>query len=306
MGISRQSAFSHLLMPELHDVFFNKYSQYPKEYEQVINVLSTSNAYEEDTEIIGLGKLVEKAEGTPITYDDPIQGALKRYTPKPWALGFRVTHELNADDRYGIIKRMPQSLARSAHQTEEVEAWSIFNYAFDTGADYLGRDGKSLCATDHPNAAATAGTGPYSNRLSTDADLSITSLQSAVELLENTTDDRDLNIMLKPKFLVIAPENKWMARELLNSELKPHTGDNEINALLDEELKYMVCHYFSDTDAWFMVCSKEDHYLNLYWREKLIFDNDDDFDTGDAKFKAYMRFIQGFSGWRGVIGTPGA
>lgn len=300
---SRSSAFSHLLAPGLHDAFFNRYNQYPEEYSQVFNVLTSTRQYEEDTEVAGLGKLVKKTEGQNITYDDPFQSTDRvRYTHDTFALGFRVSYELYKDDQYGIINRMPQALARSAHQTIEAEAWDVFNNAFT--ASTAARDDIALCSTAHTNVKKTG--GPYSNRLATDSDLSITSLQSAVELMENTTDDRDLNIMLKPKRLIIAPASKWMARELLNSEKKPHTANNEINALMDEELMYMVCHYLTDTDAWFLVTDKSDHYLNFYWRERLFFDNDDDFDNGDAKFKATCRFSKGFSGWRGVVGTPGA
>lgn len=301
---SRTSAFSHLLQPELHDVFFNKFKQYPEEYSQVFNVLTTERAYEEDSEVAGFGKLVKKNEGTAITYDDPKQAKnLKRYTPAVWALGFRVSYELYKNDLYNIIQRAPAALAKSAHQTIESEAWNIFNRAFNSS--YLGRDSKTLCATDHPNIAVEGGSGPYSNRLATDSDLSITSLQSAVELLEETTDDRDLNLMIKPKLLICTPQTKWMARELLNSEHKPHVADNEINPLMDEELKYLVSHYMTDNDAWFLIADKSEHYLNCYWRERIRFDNDDDFDTGDAKYKAMIWFDVGFSGWRGIVGSPG-
>jgi len=300
---SRSSAFSHLLQPELHEIFFEKYGQYPNEYAEVFNVLSSDRAYEEDGEITGLGQMVQKQEGRSIAYDDPFQGQLKRYAHVPFALGFRVTHELYMDDQYNIIKRMPQALSRSAHQTNEVQAWNVFNNAFSTA--YLGLDGQPLCSVAHPNVSVAAGSGPYSNRLSTDADLSVTSLQSAIELMENMTDDRDLNIMVKPRRLVIPVHLKWMARELLNSEYKPGSADNEINSLADEELKYMVGHYLTSTSAWYLLAGNEDHYLRYFWREKLSFDNDDDFDTGDAKFKAYMRFSVGFSGWRGIVGTPG-
>jgi hypothetical protein len=265
--------------------------------------MNSTRAYEEDAEVAGLGKLVSKGEGVSVTYDDPMQSTNKqRYTHSAFGLGFRVTEELYADDLYGIIKKMPSSLARSAKQTTEVEAWGVLNNAFN--AAKTGLDGVALCSTAHPNIKLVG--GPYSNRLATDADLSVTSLQAAIEQMEGTTDDRDMNIMLKPKLLVVTPSNKWMARELLNSERKPHTADNEINALMDEELKYFVGHYLTDSDAWFLVTDKADHHLNFFWRKKVAFDNSDDFDSGDAKFKATMRFSTGFSGWRGIIGTPGA
>lgn len=302
---SRTSAFSHLLQPALHDVFFNKYGQWPEEFSQIFNVLNTNRAYEEDSEVTGLGKLVKKSEGQVITYDDPKQAKnLVRYTPDIWSLGFRVSYELYKNDMYNIITRAPEMLARSARQTVEAEAFGVLNNAFNSAV--TGRDGVALCATNHPNIAVDAASGPYSNRLATDSDLSITSLQAAVELLEGTTDDRDLNLMIKPKTLLCHYSNKWMARELLNSEHKPHTADNEINALSDEDLKYMIGHFLTDSDAWFLLTDKADHYLRFYWREQIKFDNDDDFDTGDAKFKAMCWFKAGFSGWRGIVGSPGA
>lgn len=300
---SRSSGFSNLLAPELSNVFFNKYKQWADEYSAVFNVESSTRAYEEDVEVAGLGQLVSKAEGTAITYDDPYQSGRKRYTHATFGLGFRVTDELYNDDLYGIIKKMPQDLARSAHQTIEVQGANVINNAFNTTLQ-TGLDGSALISTTHANVKGSG--GPYSNRLSTDADLSVTSLQSAIILMETTTDDRDLNLQIKPKILLITPSQKWIARELLRSEYKPHTADNEINALKEEDLSYTVNHYLTDTNAWFLLADKADHYLKFYWRQKLKFDNDDDFDTGDAKFKATMRLSVGFTNWRGIVGTSGS
>jgi hypothetical protein len=124
--------------------------------------------------------------------------------------------------------------------------------------------------------------------------------------LEQTTDDRGLNLMIKPKMVLISPNQKWMAREILGSEYKPHTADNEINALKEEGLTYMVSHFVTDQNAFYVLGDKADHYLKFYWRKKAAFDNDDDFDTGDAKFKATMRFSVGFTSWRGIVGTSGS
>jgi len=257
----------------MHEIFFNKFSQYPKEYANVFTILNSNRAYEMDAEVTGLGPLVPKLEQTAITYDDPIQGLIKTYTHVPYALGFRVTHELYKDDQYNIIKRMPQALSRSAHQTMEVEHWKVFNNAFSAGSP--GLDGQPLCSTIHPNVSGAG--GPFSNQLATAADLSITSLQSMIELMENTTDDKDLNLMIRGKVLVIPVHLKWIARELLHSEFKPGTGDNEINSIKDEDLSFMVSHYLSSTSAWFLLADKSEHYLRSFMRESLDFDNDDDF-----------------------------
>jgi phage major head subunit gpT-like protein len=301
---SRSSGFSHLLAPGLRKVFFEQYNMWPQEFSQVFNMESSSRSYEEDSEVTGLGKMPEKPEGRSIAYDDPFQAdQRKRYTHVAFGLGFRVTEELFNDDLYRIINRMPSALARSARQTQEVESWNIFNNGFTTEQTI---DGVSLFNTAHPNIARDAGSGPFANRPATEADLAVTSLQAAIENFENTTDDRDLNLMIKPSLMIVAPENKWMARELLNSTKKPHTADNEINALQDEDLKFMVSHYLTDTDAWFLVGRKADHSLTYFTRKSVVFDNDDDFDSGDAKFKGSMRFSVGATGWRGTYGTQGA
>lgn len=300
---SRESGFSNLLFPGVHEVFFNKYQQWPWEYDKFCTVETSKQAYEEDVEVAGLGVMLQKPEGTPTAYDDPFQSGRVRYTHVSYGLGFRVTHELYNDDLYGVIKKMPAALSRSALQTIEVSAANIFNNSVNSAV--VGLDGVQLISTAHTDVKKTAGV-TFSNRLSTDSDLSVTSLQQMLILLENQTDDRGLNLMIKPKIVVISPNQKWMAREILQSEYKPHTADNEINALKEEGLSYMVSHFVTDTNAYYVLGDKADHYLRFFWREKLALDNDDDFDTGDAKFKAFMRFSYGFTSWRGIVGTSGS
>lgn len=276
MAVARQSAFSHLLAPGLRHVLFNKFGQLPTEYDKLFNVETSQRQYEEDSEIMGMGAWSEKEEGTSVGYDNPYQAyELARYTHVPYAKGFRVTHEMYINDLYKIMNRMSESLARGAHQTIEVQAANTFNNSFSTA--YPGIDGASLCSTAHPNIARHAGSGPYSNRPATDADISQTVLQDAIDAFETMTDDADLNIGLRANLLVISPANKWIAKELLDSELKPYVGDNEINALKGEGLSYFTGHYFTDTDAWWLMSEKSQHSLYFYWREKLSFDNDDDF-----------------------------
>ena len=129
---SRESGFSNLLAPELSTVFFEKYKQWPREYEKIFNVENSVRAYEEDIEVAGLGQMITKPEGTPIGYDDPFQSNRLRYTHTTYGLGFRVTEELYNDDLYNVIKRMPQALSRSAIQTIEVQAANVFNNAFNS------------------------------------------------------------------------------------------------------------------------------------------------------------------------------
>lgn len=289
-----------LVADGLRTVLFEKYKSYPKEYKQVFNIYSSKKMEEKDSAVSGFGLMPEKQEGEPVAYDDPIRGFNISYRHVTYGLGFRVTREMWEDDLYNVIKKLPTALARSARHTVEQESANIFNFGF-SDQHILGGDGKPLFAGDHP----LTGGGIYSNRLAIPADLSVSSLQEALQLMEETVDDRGLNLAIKPKLLVVPPALKWTARELLKSQGRPGTADNDYNALLDDELSYFVWHYLTDNDAWFLLSSKDDHELNFFWRRKLDSEHEEDFDTGDLKFKATMRFSVKYSDWRGVVGCPG-
>lgn len=287
-----------LLIVGLRAVLFQKWKTYPEAFSVVNNVLNSTKSKEEDLPVSGLGPMVQKFEGQGITYDDPVKGYKATYIHKTFGLGFRVTEENINDDQYSIIKKMPKALAKSAYQTREVLAAKIWNNGFTD----VGPDGKVLFATDHPLAAG--GTG--SNTLATPADLDVTSLTALINIIERTVDEKGLLQNIKVKKLIVPPELKWTARELLKSDDKPYVATNEINALKDEELKYFVYPWLTDTDAWFLQSDKDEHEMNFFWRRMLKDEAGDDFDTGDLKFKATMRFSVGYSSWRGVAGSEGA
>jgi hypothetical protein len=307
--VARTENFSHLIAPGLKKVFFQQYDQWPEEYQKFLNVESTNRAYEEDSEVSGLGIMGTKGQGEPVTYEDPFQAsALVRYTPVRYALGYRVTYEMYKNDLYGIHgPRMSKALARSARQAVEVAGANILNRAFNTG--YPGRDSAALCSRGHLNIAKDVGSGGattgWVNTPATQADISIATLTAALQRIEELVDEKGLNIALHPKKLIYFPPNRALVSQLLGSTLEPFTGDNQKNAIKDWNLESFCSHFGSDTDAWFVQCAAEEHRMMMYWREKIAFKNGDDFDTGDGKFAAFQWFVCGFSGWRGIDGSSG-
>ena len=290
-----------LIADGFRTILFDKYNSYPWEYDRIFNIETSKKNQEKDSGLSGLGAMPSKAEGESIQYDDPIQGYDVTYTHVTYGMGFRVSEEMWEDDQYGKIKKMPNALAKSARITIEQTCANIFNNGFVTTYN-SGGDGKALFDTDHP----LSGGGTYANEPAVAADLTVSSLQAMVQAMEETQGDRGEILAIKPKLLVVPIDLKYTARELLKSSLKPYTADNEINALEDDDLKYFVWHYLTDPDAWFLLADKEDHELNFFWRRKLDTDHDADFDTGDLKFKATMRFSTKWSDWRGAHGSPGA
>jgi len=294
--------FAELLAPGLYDVMFNEIDAQPNQWLGVFNTDDSQRAYEEDLKLAGLGSMVSKPEGVATTFDDPIQGNKVRYTHASYGLGFRITREMWDDDLYGIMKQMSRELGRAAAYKIEVDAWSILNNAFDT--NFTGEDGLPLLSTAHTRLDGGA---TQSNRPSVGTDLSITGYQAALDHFNSLTDDRGRPIVMSPAVLLVSPTFQWAAKEILQSEYKPYTANNEINALKGEisENGYLPVRYFTSNRGWFVLTQKGMHDLKFWWRVRPETAETDDFLSGDALFKIYARYSRGFSEWRGVYGNPG-
>lgn len=291
--------FSTLLAPGLWRVLFNEIAGQPNQWQGVLHRHNTKRAYEEDTEVAGLGAMVSKPEGDPVSFDVPIMGNTVRYTPSSYGLGFRITREMWDDDLYMIMDKMAAELGRASAYKIEIDAWSVLNNAFSSS--FTGHDALALCHTAHTRLDGGATIG---NRPTTDVDFSATSYQAALDHYKVLVDDRGRPIVMTPSLLVIDPAFEWAAKEILQSEYKPYSANNEINVLRsDGSVDYLLCRYFVDADQWFLL--SKNHDLNFFWRVKPETSEADDFLTGDALFKIYARYGKGFSEWRGVYGSSG-
>jgi hypothetical protein len=303
MTISR-SQFLTLLEPKLSEIWYEVYPQYPLEFSRYLNVKSTQKATITDYKMTDFGSLRYKAEGANIQYDDPIGEVTKQAQPVRFALGYKITDEAKKHELYGMFDKIEGSLMKSAVDGQETVAALVMNNGFGTtnadGYSATGFDGLQLFSTAHTRLDGGA---TQRNRPSTDADLGVTALQQALIDFENWKDDRGRPSMIRPKLLIISPEDKFTARELLGSEYKPGTANNEINALKEEGLSFMVSHYKTDNDAWFLQGDK--HGAHFVWEERPRNGMDEDFDAEVIKRKLVQGFVVYHNEWRGFWGTSG-
>ena len=291
--------FGDLLAPGFREIFFQKFGERPPEYTEIFNMLTSTRQYEDDSYVSGFGTIPLKSEGVEMDSDDVIQGFDERYTHDTYALQYRITEEMNEDELYGVMKKLPSALGRSMRITIETDGANMLNRAFDTTNYADGGDGKALLTTDHPLLDGST----QKNELTTAADLSATSLEQALIDIAATTDDRGLLVHLVPKKLIVAPSGEWAARKLLQSALDPDSGNNAINPA-QNQLSLSVNHFLTDSDAWYIVC--DEHEMNWFWRITPDHMQGNDFGTGDAKFKVRARWKRGWSLPWGVFGSPGA
>jgi hypothetical protein len=292
--------FSKYLVPGLRKVYMDHLKRWPEEYTKIFNMETSTRSYEEESIVMGLGRLERKQEGMALTVDNGKQGGTKRYTHVTFGLRFDVTEEMVEDDLYNVMNRMSKMLSLSVQQTVELEAGLFLDDVF-TGTTYTGVDGLPLCSNAHTLLIG----GTFDNNGGA-VDLSPGALRTGSEVCESLVDERGLPIFKVPKLLIIGPTNKWVANDIIKADKVPYSANNEPNSTQDlMQLSYMISHYQSDADQWLLLPNKADHDLKWFWRVKPKFRNWDDEATGNASFGVRMRFSLGFTDWRGAYGGTG-
>jgi len=302
MSVISTGNIAKLLWPGLNARWGANYTEFPKEYADLVDVFSSDMTYEEDQEMTGFGLAPIKAQGAATVYDTMEQGITSRYTHIAYSLGFIITREAIDDNQYEKIgMQRTGSLAFSMRQTKENVVANLYNRAFNSS--YTGADGVSLLSTAHPTLS-----GNQANKLTTDADISEAALEDMVVLIGQAVNSRGLRISLQAQSLHIPVQLQFEAARILKSVQQNDTANNAINALkamgaFPNGVK--VNHYFSDADAWFIRTNAPEG-LKLFQRTEAEFKQDGDFDTDNLKYKAYERYSTGWSDFRSLYGSQGA
>mgnify|MGYP003345786283 FL=1 len=299
MAISRAQLLKELL-PGLNALFGLEYASYGEEHKELFEVETSERSFEEETKLSGFNAAPVKNEGQAIAYDNAQEAWTARYNHETIALGFSITEEAIEDNLYdSLSKRYTKGLARAMAYTKQVKAAAIINNGFN--AQYVGGDGQPLFSTAHPLVSG----GTNSNTFSTSPDLNETSLEAATIQIAGWTDERGLLIAAKPRKLVVPPNQMFVAKRLLDTELRVGTSDNDINALksmgtISEGFK--VNHFLTDTHGYYILTDVPNG-LKMFERTPLQNSMDGDFDTGNVRYKSRERYSFGWSDPLGVFGV---
>ena len=300
MAISRAQMMKELV-PGLNALFGLEYSTYAEEHTAIYETESSERSFEEEVKLSGFGAAPVKSEGAAVAYDTAQEHFTARFNHETIAMGFALTEEAVEDNLYDkIASRYTKALARAMAHTKQVKAAYPLNNAFSA---FTAGDGVALCATTH----ATIAGGTVSNVLTTAADLNETSLEQAVIDIAAFTDDRGLIIAAKPKRLICAPYNQFVATRVLETELRPGTADNDLNALRTNGTipeGYSVNHYLASGTKknWFIITDVPNG-MKHFQRSPMATGMDGDFDTGNVRYKCRERYSFGVSDYLGIFGS---
>lgn len=322
----QQGNYGRLLEPGLRKIFFETYQEKPEQFSQVFKVQASDKAIETDFRMGGFGLFDQKDSTGSVSYQDPTGTKALQYVHQEFASGYIVERKLIDDEQYNTINKMSQSLARAARATVETQASSVLNTAIQGGiganTPVNGFDSKPLIAFDHARLDGglmsnllgkdTAGNLAYGAAAINGA-LSDRNLKAALIQARAQVDDRGILIQCQPSVLIVPPALEYTARTLVggvnlsvlgNGLVSGGTTDAATAKNTLPAFKIVVMDYLTSSSAWFIL-DPTVAQLNFFWRKKLEFKNMEDFDTMQAKYRAYMRFSAGYSDYRGIVGSLG-
>jgi len=303
MAISRGQLVKEL-EPGLNALFGLEYKQYENQHAEIYTTESSDRAFEEEVMLSGFAQAQVKAEGQGVSFDNAQETFTARYTHETVALAFAITEEAIEDNLYDrLASRYTKALARSMAQTKQVKAVNPLIQGLPTTNNFNSGDGVSLFNTAHPTIAGTV-----KSTLTTQADLSETSLEQSLIDIAALTDERGLKIAARGVKMIIPSELQFTAERLMKSSQRVGTADNDINAIASMGMipqGYVVNNFLTDTDAFF-IKTDVPNGLKMFVRSPIKTAMEGDFDTGNVRYKARERYSFGFSDPRGIFGSPGA
>jgi hypothetical protein len=311
MAISRAQMLKELL-PGLNALFGLEYNKYEDEHAEIYETESSDRSFEEEVKLSGFAAAPVKDEGSAISYDTAQESFTARYNHETIGMGFAITEEAMEDNLYDSLSaRYTKALARAMAYTKQVKAANPLNNGFTNS--YQSGDGVNLFTASGDGVTGgdghpTVDGGKNNNRPATGTDLNETSLEAAVITIAGWKDERGLLIAARPRKLIVPPNNMFVATRILQSEGRPATADNDINAIRSNGTipeGYSVNHYLTDTNSWYLITDIPNG-MKHFERAALENSMDGDFDTGNVRYKARERYSFGVSDPLGIFGSPGS
>jgi len=295
--------FGATMLPVLEELFVSEMARHPSRREALFSIRPWDRDIWQASEVHDMPLFNQLDEGAEYDFKRPKQGASKTFVIDKYGLGFSISEEMVDDGKFDHISDMVRKLARSGQESQEIQAMNIFNNGFTTETT---ADGLSVF-----NAAHTLPSGgTFRNRLAANADLSESSLQQMLADFETQfVGDSGIIYNKKPKCLVVHPNSKRYAMELIGSDLKADTADNNLNSMKQDGLVVISSPHLTDEDAWFLTSEPSETGLRIIQRkplETMAAGASAGFTTDAILYKARYREKIGVTHAYGIMGSPGA
>jgi hypothetical protein len=287
------------MLPALEELYRFELSLHPSRRELLFNDKPVSNGIFQSSEIHDMALHAAISEGEDYSYTRPRQGASKTLTTVKYGLGASISEESIKDGKFDVVSMIIKKMAKSAREAQEIQAMNVINNGFSTETT---ADGVAIFSTAHTLPSG----GTWRNRLSSDADLSRSALDTMLtDFGKQQVGDSGIIANIQPKVLLVPWESKRYAMELVGSELQPDSADNNMNSLKGEGLQVVASPHLTDTDSWFLLGEKSETGLVIVKSSGIETKSEEEFDNDSIKFKSRYREKVGCTHPYALFGTSG-
>lgn len=308
--MSNSALNSNVVKTALDSLFFQKWDGFQSpgyigvEDSAVFNQGTSDRAAEIMEVNRGTGLWDSKSETQNVPTDTYRAVNNTTYTHVTFAKALDLPKEYFDDDLHMQVQRNVQDIAVKGRQTQNQQGFSTYRNAFS--ASFPGADGVSLVSTAHP-----VQTGTTSNEVASNPILSEASLNTAIVQMREQVDQGGVIMGNVPKCLLVPPALFKLACEIVDSELRSGTADNDTNVYSSKYGIYVKSNEWlgaagggSDT-AWFLLA--DNHGVMRFVREGISTDLLDYKYTSNHNYRYTARYREstGFTDYAGIIGSDG-
>ena len=253
--------------------------------------------------VTGPGDIPEKPEGQAYTSDIIQAGYQKQFLHLEFGGMFEATQTALEDDRYDVLSDYAKWWMFSMNVVYEKRAALLFTNGFTSETT---PDGGLIFSSSH----ALKGGGTARNQLSVAANLSWTSLQTALTDWQRETKFESGQFMQPADdlILLVPPELEFTAHRIVASTGLPGSADNDVNAIKSlRNIQVIKNVYLADTNAWFLLAKNKSHGFCSYTRVPVAMEPPmNDPKTRNRMYPIRGRQSWGVKWWQNAFGTAGA
>lgn len=278
-------------------VAYETFYQEPFVMPMLYDVRTSSRRRERGASFGGVGPFEVKAEGVASNEDSIAQQYEKDFVHVAYGKQVPVSREIYEDEEWGVLADIGMQLGAMAAYTMEQSAAAPFNDAF-AGATYTAEDAKSICNSAHTNVD-----GGNSQSNSGTNTFNLSGVETSRVLMRKFTNYNGDKSPSRPRLILVPAELEITGWELINSEGKPDTANNNSN-FYNGRFDMIVWDFLTDTNNWFLIDPMK-MKMNLIWYQRIALEifGDGNLFAGTRKTGGYYRASHGCRDWRWIYGN---
>lgn len=296
--------YSSAALPVLEELFRSSLDMHPQIREMLFKRVSSDKDIWQASELHEMPVFSSVSEGQDYSFSRPKQGYDKTLTHTKYGLGFSISEEAVDDGKFDFIADAIRMMARSAKETQEQSCMDILNNGFSSA---VAADGLAVFHAAH---TTPSGSITFRNKPSSDADLSQTSLETALsDFATIFRGDQGLYHRYTPMKLVVSEAGRINAEKIVGTDRSLGSNNNDINVASRRNLQVVSSPLLTDADAWFLLAAPEQTGLRLVVRKPIetkASGPDVGFLNDAIYYKARYRESVGVTHAYGIYGCAGA